>query len=557
MLKAIKDMLVGVKETRARPTARVATLQSPAGYFTPADAEQLLDTASRKQCLQQLWENSALPKDLYTGLYLQPLRQLITLMQVLPAVQQGEYAREGGLAEVALQTVTYAVRLAKGHMLPPGAVPEEQAAQNVQWNMVVFYAALWHYLPLFGQLEGELQSGQPWSVGVAIPSEPYRFRFSVTPLAPALASYQSTMIAARLLPAVVTDWLSALPAAIRSLMLIASRQPSALPVIDDIVQEAVKLARGEDLLAALQSGPVIVTPAAPLTPIVPATEKEPLSPPVPLIGLQSAVSFQPIEGQAVTDALNIPPGEDLASTTEVLLSSALDVPVKDKPLAEMEIAPGPVVGTGEDIQALLSLMEVLVSASVGEVEQDQDKGDALQEECSLPEDTPEPAQTASSLPEIVSNLSVQQGENPSFVSNGSDIAPESDFSANDGQQEQSGEQFWQWLCSGLRSGEIAVNTDEARAHIVSGFVFLCVPDIFHLYIKQTDKKPDARNALQRDFEKRGKHRVSKGQRFFIGNLYQRGVGTGSYRRINGYLIKANSLFGGTGEPADSELLMMP
>lgn len=155
MLKAIKDMLVGVKETPARPSAHVATPQSPAGYFMAADAKQLLDTSSRKQCLQQLWENSALPKDLYTDFYLHPLKQLVTLMQALPAAKQGEYAWEGGLAEVTLQTVTYAVRLAKGHMLPPGAMPEEQAAQNVQWNMVVFYAALWHYLPLFSQLEGE------------------------------------------------------------------------------------------------------------------------------------------------------------------------------------------------------------------------------------------------------------------------------------------------------------------------------------------------------------------------------------------------------------------
>lgn len=120
MLKAIKAMLVGVKEIPVRPTARVATPQSPAGYFMPATAERLLDTASRKQCLQQLWENSALPKDLYTDFYLQPLKQLMTLLQVLPAAQQGEYAREGGLAEVTLQTVTYAVRLAKGICCPLG-----------------------------------------------------------------------------------------------------------------------------------------------------------------------------------------------------------------------------------------------------------------------------------------------------------------------------------------------------------------------------------------------------------------------------------------------------
>ncbi|ELQ9312325.1 TraI domain-containing protein [Serratia marcescens] len=538
MLKAIRELLVGTREVPAKNNiaSQPSSPTEPAGYFMPQSATQLLDIPARKQCLQQLWENSALPKDLYDQFYLQPLHKLVTLMQALPATRQGEYASEGGLVDITLQTTTYAVRLAKGYMLPPGAAPEEQAAQNVQWNMVVFYAALWHYLPLFSQLEGELQSGQPWWVGVAIPTEPYRFRFAATPLAPALASCQSTMIAARLLPVAVSDWLSALPAAIQSLMLIASRQPSALPVIDDIVQEAVRLAHGEDLLAGLQRGGG-VTPAASLTPMVPATEKEPLSPPVPSIDLQGVVSSQPTEGQAVTDELKTPFGEDFASTTEVLLSSALDMPVNDKLLAEMAIVPEPVVGTGEDIQALLSLMDVSVSAPVEEVEQSE--GDAPQKACSLPEDNPRPAQTALSLPETVPDIQSH------------------DFPANDRRQEQPGEPFWQWLCSGLRSGDVAVNTGEARVHIVSGFVFLCVPDIFHLYIKQMDRKTDTRNALQRDFEKMGKHRISKGQRFFIGHLYQSTVGMGSYRRINGYLIKANDLFDRASVPADSLLLMMP
>lgn len=564
MLKAIKEMLVGSKEIPARPMARVATPQSPAGYFMPATAEQLLDTASRKQCLQQLWENSALPKDLYTDFYLQPLKQLMALMQVLPAAQKGEYAREGGLAEVTLQTVTYAVRLAKGHMLPPGAAPEEQAAQNVQWNMVVFYAALWHYQPLLSQLEGELRSGQPWLVGVAIPNEPYRFRFSVTPLAPALATSQSTMIAARLLPSAVTDWLSALPAAIRSLMLIASRQPSALPVIDDIVQEAVKLARGEDLLAALQSGPAVDTPVAPLTPMVPTAETENLSPPVPSIDLQSAVSTPSIVGPAEELNLNSHGGGS-ASATEVLLSSALDTPVNDKPLAEMTIATEPVVGTGEDIQALLSLMDVSVSAPVEEVE--QDKGDALQKMCSLPEDNPEPAQTMPILPETVldiqqteSESSIHPGKHQALVSPGTDadIASRHDFSINNGngQQELSGEHFWQWLSDGLCTGYISVNQKDARVHLVSGFVFITVPGIFYLYLKQSGLESSQRETVQEAFECLERHRRSGNKRFYFAHLYESAVGVGAFKPVKGYLIKASLLYRGANIPDDSSVLQV-
>ncbi|EMX8467037.1 TraI domain-containing protein [Serratia marcescens] len=565
MLKAIKEMLVGVKEIPARPTARIATPQSPAGYFMPATAEQLLDTASRKQCLQQLWENSALPKDLYTDFYLQPLKQLMALMQVLPAAQQGEYAREGGLAEVTLQTVTYAVRLAKGHMLPPGAAPEEQAAQNVQWNMVVFYAALWHYLPLLSQLEGELRSGRPWLVGVAIPSEPYRFRFAATPLASVLTTSQSTMIAARLLPAAVTDWLSALPASIQSLMLIASRQPSALPVIDDIVREAVRLARGEDLLAAQQGGAALVTPAVPLTPIMPATEEAPQSPPVPLIDLQSAVSDTisslidkplPAEGGGSSNG-------DAPSAAEVLLSSALDTPVNDKPLAEMTIAPEPVVGTGEDIQALLSLMDVSVSAPVEAGE--QDKGDALLKASSLPEDKPEPAQTVPSLPEIApdieqNGLSIQPDKHQAPVSPdaNADIAARHDFSINNGngQQEPSGEHFWHWLSDGLCTGYISVNQKGARAHLVSGFVFITVPGIFYLYLKQSGLESSQRETVQEAFECLEKHRRSGNKRFYFAHLYESAVGVGAFKPVKGYLIKASLLYRGANIPDDSSVLQV-
>ncbi|ELQ9312073.1 TraI domain-containing protein [Serratia marcescens] len=546
MLKAIKEMLVGTKETQVKPMARVATPQSPAGYFMPATAEQLLDTASRKQCLQQLWENSALPKDLYTDFYLQPLKQLMALMQALPAAQQGEYAREGGLADVTLQTVTYAVRLAKGYMLPPGAQPEEQAAQNVQWNMVVFYTALWHYLPLFSQLEGELRSGQPWLVGVAIPKEPYRFRFAATPLVPALATSQSTMIAARLLPGAVTDWLSALPAAIQSLMLIASRQPSALPVIDDIVREAARLARGEALLAALRGGPVVVTPAAPLAPMVPAAETEPLS----------SLLEEPLPAEG-----GGPSNGNALSVAEVLLSSALDTPVNDKPLAEMTIAPEPVVGTGEDIQALLSLMAVEVSAPVNLTE--QAFGDAPHEN-----EGPMPANNPVLTVEVTQEVEAVE---VNLESDGiDDIASKVAFPTPELGASQMptpaiegdggatpGEVFWRWLADGLNSNQIPINTVEDRVHLVSGFVFITVPGIFYLYLKQAGLDGSQREALQEDFERLEKHRRGKGKRFYFAHLYETSECTGVFKRTKGYLVKASLLYRGKKLPDDSPVLVIP
>ncbi len=91
-----------------------------------------------------------------------------------------------------------------------------------------------------------------------------------------------------------------------------------------------------------------------------------------MVDLQSAVSSNNspvVEEQLLAEALSHPE-ENAASVTGVLLSSALDAPVSDKPLAERVLAPETVVSIEEDMQTLLSLMAVEVSAPVNQAEQE-------------------------------------------------------------------------------------------------------------------------------------------------------------------------------------------
>lgn len=563
MLKAIKALLVG---TPVQAKSKASLPAGPTGYFMPQSATQLLDMPARKQSLQQLWENSALPKDLYEQFYLQPLHKLVTLMQVLPAAPQGEYAREGGLVDVTLQTTTYAVRLAKGHMLPPGAAPEEQSAQNVQWNVVVFYAALWHYLPLLSQLQGELQSGRAWLPGLTVPSEPYRFRFSAIPPAPTLTTSQSAMIAVRLLPAEVIDWLTTLPAATHSLMTVASRQPGALPVIDEIIQEAVKLARGDSLSVSSAPASSSDTLTALLPSMAPSTENMTSS--APAVDLQSAASstnsllvVEPLPAET----LNQP---EEAATAE-LLSSALDAPVNDRPLAEMVLAPETAVVVEEDMQALLSLMAVEVSAPVSQTE--QEFGDVPHED-----ESPMPADNPAFTAEVTQAVAAAEiNQESDDIDN---TAPESALSTTEvcapqtidhtpAQSEKSviesdggstpGDAFWGWLVDGLNSNEIPINSVDARVHLVSGFVFITVPGVFYLYLKQAGLDGSQREALQEDFERLEKHRRVKGKRFYFAHLYETSERTGAFKRTKGYLVKASLLYRGKNVPDDSPVLVIP
>nr|WP_159465174.1 TraI domain-containing protein [Scandinavium goeteborgense] len=569
MLNAIKALLVGAREVPVIQSVQSSLPAGPAGYFMPGSAAQLLNTSSRKQCLQQLWENSALPKDLYERFYLQPLRQLVELMQVLPASQQGEFAREGGLADVTLQTTTFAVRLAKGHMLPPGAAPEDQSAQNILWNAVVFYAALWHYLPLLSQVEGELQSGRAWLPGLTVPAGPYRFRFRGNVPEPALVTSQSALIACRLMPAEAISWLSTLPAAAEAVMLIASRQPGSLPVIDDIVREAVRLARGEGLIIAAPSVAMPHVLPVPVDTLIPrqSTAASELAPDTGItdVGLQRAVTSVPATQSSSTKSHH---SAGVSGPGDVLLSSALDTPVNDKPLAERLVTPEPVVGAEEDMQTLLSLMDVSVAAPAN-----QQVRVPLQNGNPVPESDLMPVQITPTVTEDYADLSDQRqepGVAPQFTEAVSVTSPQCQPQITGKQGDvgvstgsgltsggHSGETFWQWLSEGLVSGEIPVNTPEARIHLVAGFVFITVPGIFYLYLKQSGLEGGPREALQEDFERLEKHRRVKGKRFYFAHLYESSDRTGPFKRTKGYLIKASLLYRGKGVSADSPVLVIP
>ncbi|WP_431712622.1 TraI domain-containing protein [Serratia marcescens] len=590
MLKAIKELLVGTREVSTRAKSSISSSPAgPAGYFMPQSATQLLDMPTRKQCLQQLWENSALPKDLYEQFYLQPLHHLVALMQVLPAARQGEYANEGGLVDITLQTTTFAVRLAKGHMLPPGAAPEDQSAQNILWNAVVFYAALWRYLPQLALFEGELQTGRPWLPGLTVPAEPYRFRFKPAAPEPGITMSQSALIACRLLPAEAVNWLSTLPAAAQAVMLIASGQPSSLPVIDEIVQEAVKLAHGDAIAMAAPAAAAI-----PSSPIPAPTETSPdlvgelaaqgaLESSAPGADLKSAMTGEPAatndqENGADTAAAISSAAAMTVPSADVLLSSALDAPVNDLPLAEMVVAPEPAVEVEEDMQALLSLMNV--SVSVPEAPEVQSQEDAPQEEVpelaqrersatdfltvadsepAVPEKTPILTASAASSEDVVARAETAMPQSPpEKMESGTDkesaVVSGEAVPASD---EHSGELFLQWLSAGLSSGDIPINTVEARVHLVAGFVFITVPGIFYLYLKQTGLAGDQREALQDSFERLDKHRRVKGKRFYFAELYASSERKGSFKRTKGYLIKASLLYRGAPVPDDSPVLVIP
>ncbi|TNU37076.1 TraI domain-containing protein, partial [Escherichia coli] len=146
MLNRLRKLLPGNSNTSSTETTTPETERQPEhlpeGFYIPRTAEELTSTPRRKQCLKQLWENSSMPSDVYQQFCLTPVQKLLMAAQNVPAARDSRWAGVNGFGDLTLQFTTYAVRLARGYMFPPGATPEEQAAQSGVWNAVVFWSAL-------------------------------------------------------------------------------------------------------------------------------------------------------------------------------------------------------------------------------------------------------------------------------------------------------------------------------------------------------------------------------------------------------------------------------
>ncbi|UNA34639.1 DNA-binding domain-containing protein [Klebsiella pneumoniae subsp. pneumoniae] len=75
-------------------------------------------------------------------------------------------------------------------------------------------------------------------------------------------------------------------------------------------------------------------------------------------------------------------------------------------------------------------------------------------------------------------------------------------------KKQTGTEFLRWLSEGLKSKRIDINQPDSRAHAVAGFIFLRVPDIFYLYIRESGAEL-SRDTIQMEFEKLHIHKVRR------------------------------------------------
>ncbi|MDQ9228601.1 TraI domain-containing protein [Escherichia marmotae] len=551
MLNRLKKLLPGNSNTSStETTAPEAAHQSerlPEGFYMPRTAEEQMSTPHRKQCLKQLWENSSMPSDVYQQFCLAPVQKLLMAAQNVPAARDSRWADANGFGDLTLQFTTYAVRLARGYMFPPGATPEEQAAQSGVWNAVVFWSALFYHLPLLAHLEGELVSGKLWQPGMSSPGEAFRFRYRQQHLQGSEAQQLAAVMAGQLLPEGATGWLATVPGALQNLAGAVWHQHPEMALIRSVLKTAA-----EEVESPLLALPVTEAVTAPLLPentvqpednvpsdSQPETSTEAIAPEMPAVvteagefTLQPSVSGTGEAEAVVPDTLQsatgaeekVPEEQGLHDDTDMLLSLFSAVSDDTEP-TEADVAE-PV----ENKETVSDESGCINSEQAGaESDPAQDTGIFGSVLC-----ISEPAQEIKKSPEH------SQGRN----------------STENVRASGSSGEFVEWLRHGLDSGDIPVNQPDARVHLIAGYAFLRVPDVFYLYLKQTGSNHD-RRYVQSVFERAGLHRVRSGERFVQARLYDSAERKGRYQPVSGYLVKSRSLFSGKGLPGDSPFITFP
>ncbi len=551
MLNRLKKLLPGNSNTRStETTAPEVAHQSerlPEGFYMPRTAEELMSTLHRKQCLKQLWENSSMPSDVYQQFCLAPVQKLLMAAQNVPAARDSRWADANGFGDLTLQFTTYAVRLARGYMFPPGATPEEQAAQSGVWNAVVFWSALFYHLPLLAHLEGELVSGKLWQPGMSSPDEAFRFRYRQQHLQGTEAQQLAAVMAGQLLPEGATAWLATVPEALQNLAGAVWHQHPEMALIRSVLKTAA-----EEVESPLLALPVAEAVTAPLLPentvqsednvpsdSQPETSTEAIAPEMPVAvpeageftlqpsvsGTDEAEAVVPDTLQSATGAEEKAPEEQSVHDDTDMLLSLFSAVSDDTEPTEADVAE-PV-----ENKETVSDESGCVNSEQAGVESDPAQDTEISGSVLC---VSEPAQGIKKTPEHSQDRN--STENVSEPGNGGE--------------------FVEWLIHRLNSGEIPVNQPDARVHLIAGYAFLRVPDVFYLYLKQTGSNHD-RRYVQSVFERAGLHRVRSGERFVQARLYDSTERTGRYQPVSGYLVKSRSLFSGNGSPGDSPFITFP
>lgn len=512
-------------------------LAAPAGYHSPMSAEALLAEEGRAQRVGQLRQLTGVDEKLFATLYLEPVRACAALMQQFPASERDCHARLGGLLDMTLDSLVFALKHRKAYMLPLNSDVESQSRQTEVWTAATAYSVLLSFLPVLGYLQVEYESGAAWHPLQGPLVAPYRFRF-VTPTSVTLPERTGLLLGTQFLPSVVPAWFSCFPELYRSFLAVLVGDNSQSGMLEVLVQNGRQEAEKQWWMCHPQlqgtgtaaQAPVMTTfrQGIPASGVLPTST--PLSPvAVPTITAQNPASNTVMVSVPGTSAPTEP--QVSAPTTllacDVLLTAQMEVVEEDADTEESTPTLS-VVRTEEETLAISSSLALLLPNSA-EGTLDKKEGAPL-------------LQSGDCVGSPTSSLSPGTGTAESAVPGGW------------GEQASGlAGQFYQWLSDGLQQQAITVNAPNASVHLVAGYVFIQVPRIFMRFLSEhLAEKGRHWSELQAQFDALAWHKVTP-ERLCHCQLFEEKNGV-RFSRLSGYVIPTSRLFGDRHPPNNNPLM---
>lgn len=236
----MRNLLSFFRPRAAKPAEERDKHVSPDGYTRPESAASLLNTPLRQRLLEVIWQRTSMSKEHFQCLYLEPIHRYAELVQLLPASEMHHHAYPGGLLDHGLEIIAYALKLRQSHLLPPGAAPEDQAAQTEAWTAGVAYGALLHDIGKIAvDQRVELASGQIWRPWHGPITEPYRMMFVRGRDYHQHPAAGSLLVPLILTPAVL-DWIADTPLLFGQLAFVLSGHYDQAGLLGEIIIKADK-----------------------------------------------------------------------------------------------------------------------------------------------------------------------------------------------------------------------------------------------------------------------------------------------------------------------------
>ncbi|RCV85975.1 MobH family relaxase [Billgrantia montanilacus] len=563
------------------------------GWWVPLKGAELLDTPYRQQVLKSLWDLTSLTQPVFDDYVRLPLKRYAELVQLLPASENHHHAYAGGMLDHALEVVSFALRLRRQHLLPPGATPEEQASVGELWTIAVVYAALLHDIAkILVDIDIILQDGRVWRLWQGTIPTPYRVQYRKG------RDYQlhqvsNSLLCHQILGSRGMEWLISDPAVFGQFMYTITGYSHESGIIGEFVSQAdrasVASSLGGDPSRALEA-PVeslqrklvdalryLVKEQLPLnSPRAPAYLTEEglwiVAPSVPnqlkAYLLQHGVGGVPSNTTRMYDEMQAHGLIEASGEGKAVWKGDVQIGEWQASLSFLKVTPSVIWGAGEERPPLLAgTLRVIGSESSvekgGVVERAAHEAvPQVTSHSSVPtgnhahEQEPEPqdmgreklgAETANIELDVDDIVSLITGKDCSDyrTDNGevdSHASPSAKLETVEregrGGTQDLGQAFFHWLSSGLVSKKIIVNDAKAAVHVVEGTYFLVSPGIFRRFCNEQFGSDSQWEKVQRRFQKLGLHLRTATKT----NIFKVSV-QGPNRKgsvLKGYLLKSES-----------------